>query len=220
MVIRVDKEKILLWGAEKMQQADATPLEIGYRYYHGLRTAALAGALARAMGLKVDAEALYIGAFLHDVGKAECSGFGHGRGGKEVIEAEIPHLFTPAELAKVTDIVANHYRRPCQGGKNSDRHPFSAEVLLVQDADALDHFGSSAVWLAFHWSKHQGRNQSQTIQFYHNEDLLWRQRALAGLNYDLSRREMEYRLGRIDEFFAHFAKEEAGALTMPPLTCP
>lgn len=204
----MDREGIMLWGAAKMKFADATPLERGYRYYHGLRTAALAGALARAENLSVRHEELYIGAFLHDVGKADYPGEGHGPRGQELIEAEIAHLFAPAELKLVGSIVKSHYAR----------HQDSAlplEALLVQDADAIDHFGSNAVWLAFHWAKHQGRTQAETMQFYHKEDRAWRERALGGLNFALSRNEMLYRLERIEHFFSHWAKEETGLLTLP-----
>lgn len=206
----MDTESILLWGAAKMKLAEATPLERGYRYYHGLRTANLACALARAEKLAVRQEELYIGAFLHDVGKADYLGVDHGPRGQEIIEAEIAHLFAPTELELVGSIVSNHYAR----------HRGSAlpvEVLLVQDADAIDHFGSNAVWLAFHWAKHQGRTQNETMQFYHNEDRQWRERALHGLNFARSRQEMGHRLARIDDFFAHWAKEEAGLLTLPDI---
>lgn len=206
----MDTENILRWGADKMKLADATPLERGYRYYHGLRSAKLAGALAQAENLAVRHEELYIGAFLHDVGKADYLGVGHGPRGQEIIEAEIAHLFAPTELELVVNIVSNHYTR----------HKDSAlpvEVLLVQDADALDHFGSNAVWLAFHWAKYQGRTQRETMQFYHNEDRQWRERALQGLNFARSRQEMGHRLARIEDFFTHWAKEEAGLLTLPDI---
>jgi len=206
----MDTENILRWGAAKMKLADATPLERGYRYYHGLRSASLACALARAENLAVRHEELYIGAFLHDVGKADYLGVGHGPRGQELIEAEIAHLFTPRELVLVGQIVSNHYAR-----QQSSTMP--VEVLLVQDADALDHFGSNAVWLAFHWAKHQGRNQAETMQFYHKEDREWRKRSLQGLNFARSRQEMHHRLARIEEFFAQWAKEEAGLLTLPDI---
>ena len=144
-------DKILSWGTEKMKFTNETPLEVGYRYYHGLRSAKLAVALAEGMGLEVDRDVLYVGSFLHDVGKAGNRGPDHGPRGAELIRAEIPHLFSATELELVLSMVSNHYMRPNGKHFEGKKIPvFPAEVLLIQDADTLDHFGCNAVWLAFH----------------------------------------------------------------------
>lgn len=210
----MDKEKIIAWGTEKMKFADESPLETGYRYYHGLRVAKLALGLAERMGLQVDRELLYIGGFLHDVGKASYKGPEHGPRGAKMISDEIADLFTPNELALVLDMVGNHYMRPnSEYFSGKERPTYPSEVLLVQDADTLDHFGSNAVWLAFHWSTLQHPTQQETIDYYHTDDPRWRQKALQWVNYDLSRNELSYRLKRIDEFFAFWQQEESGLLT-------
>lgn len=207
-------DKIMSWGMEKMKFTDETPLEVGYRYYHGLRSAKLAVALAEGMGLEVNREVLYVGSFLHDVGKAGYKGPDHGPRGAELIEAEIAHLFSSSELELVLSMVANHYMRPnSKHFAGKEKPVFPSEVLLIQDADTLDHFGSNGVWLAFHWSVHHAWNQREAIDFYNTDDPAWRLAAFEWLNYDLSRQELVHRIARIDAFYATWQQEEAGGLT-------
>ncbi|MBT9175761.1 MAG: hypothetical protein DDT20_00061 [Firmicutes bacterium] len=212
--VRMDREKIMAWGMEKMNFVDEAPLEKGYRYYHGKRTAQIALSLAQGMNLPVDRDTLFAGAFLHDVGKAGFNGPHHGARGEAMIRAEIAYLFSPAELEQVAHIVRYHYTRPRSHYAAGQPQPaLSTEALLVQDADALDHFGGNALWLAFRWSMAHGRDPEETIRFYREQDVVWRREALEGLNFPLSRRELESRIVRIDAFFALWELEEHGKLT-------
>jgi len=210
----LDIDAIISWGTEKMKYTDETPLERGYRYYHGLRTAKLALALAKGMGLEVSEDLLYIGGFLHDVGKAGYKGPDHGPRGAEIIEQEISHLFTKQELLMVKSIVANHYMRPnSKHFVGKERPIFSAEVQLIQDADTLDHFGANAVWLSFHWSTQYQRAQQDELDYYNTKDSQWRREAGEGLNYELSKIELQQRIELSDKFFSAWQKEELGLLT-------
>lgn len=211
----MDIEKIMAWGTDRMKYTDETPLEQGYRYYHGLRTASLAVDLAKRMGLVLNTDILYVGGFLHDVGKAGYKGPQHGPRGGDLIRAEIPHLFEGAELERVVNIVSNHYMRPNSHhffGK--DKPHFDTEVLLVQDADTIDHFGGNGIWLAIHWDSHHKRTQSQSIDYYLTEDVKWRKEALQALNFDLSRAELAFRIQRTDEQMVYWQLENQGKLTL------
>lgn len=210
----MDIERILAWGEAKMRFANDAPLEPGYRYYHGLRVARLAVELAQAMQLRIDPDVLFVGGFLHDVGKAGYNGPDHGPRGAELIRAEIAHLFSADELDGVTAIVANHYMRPnSHHFAGRERPVLAAEVLLVQDADLIDHFGSNGIWLAFHWSAHHGRNQQESLDFYHGQDVSWRREALESVNYELSRDEIASRMDRAAQFMSFWQIEEKGELT-------
>lgn len=207
-------DKIMSWGTERMKFTDETPLETGFRHYHGMRVASLAVALAERMGLEVSRDILYIGGFLHDVGKAGYRGPDHGPRGAELIKAEIPHLFSPNELQFVTTIVANHYMRPnSKHFECKDKPHFQTEVLLVQDADTIDHFGSNGIWLAFRWSVQEKRSPQDEIDYYNTGVTKWSKEAMDGLNYDLCRQELQHRTSRMDEFFSYWQKEELGGLT-------
>jgi len=210
----MELDKIIAWGTEKMKYTDETPLEKGYRYYHGLRSAKLAAALAEGMGLEVNRNVLFVGSFLHDVGKAGYRGPNHGPRGAELIRSEIPHLFSTSELGLVLSMVENHYARPNSKHYVGKVKPsFPDEVLIIQDADTIDHFGSNGVWIAYHWSGHHLRSQQDEIDYYNTRDTRWRKEAVEGLNYDLCKQELQYRISRIDEFFAVWQQEEKGALT-------
>jgi len=211
----VQIEAIKLWAQEKMLTADESPLEPGYRWYHGHRVAKLAANLAKQEQLQVNEQILKIGALLHDVGKAGYKGpEPHGPRGGELIRREIGYLFHPQELEQVVTIVANHYERPNSKYWRGKQAPnFPAEGLLVQDADIIDHFGANAIWLTIHHSAHEQRNQAATIERFHRVDPAWHHEAMASLNFQASRRELAHRLAWLHQFYAQWQREEQGELT-------
>ncbi len=206
---------IKAWAEAKMLQADESPLEPGYRWYHGVRTAKLAGLLAEQMQLDVDKDILELGGLLHDVGKAGYRGPDpHGIRGARLIRAEIAHLFPPDKLERVASIVANHYQRPnSKYWRGKEAPEFPAEVLLVQDADILDHLGANAIWLACRYGAKELRNQEAAIQRFYQVDPPWHQESLASLNYAASRQELEHRLKFLEHFYIQWKREERGELT-------
>ena len=210
----MEKEAIVAWAKARMLSTDEVPLEIGYRYYHGLRVAALALELVNAESLVVNQELLFIGALLHDVGKAGDKGKGHGPRGAELIQKQIPHLFGQDELERVTQIVAYHYMRPKSKymlGKPDPGWP--QEVLLVQDADTLDHFGANGIWIAHHFATVEKRNQQSSIDRHIMEDEAWKQESQQAMNYPAALRELEHRISCMDNFVWQWAREEQGQLT-------
>ena len=209
----MNKEAIMAWGQEKMLHTVETPLETGYRHYHGLRVAKLCLRMAEELDLHVDKDVLYIGSYLHDVGKAGNRGPGHGPRGAEMIKGEISHLFEPQELELVLDMVSNHYMRPNShhyAGKEKPK--YRNEVLLVQDADTIDHFGGNGLWIAFRWDSENKRSHQESIDYFYSRDVQWQQDALHWLNFALSRRELELRIRLQHEFFRNWQKEEHGEL--------
>ncbi len=214
--VEVDKAAIIAWAKNKMSAADESPLEPGYRWYHGVRTAKLACHLATHMRLNIDIDALELGGLLHDIGKAGYRGpEPHGPRGAEIIRQETAHLFSPAELELVATIVANHYERPkSKYWRHKEPPSFPAEVLLVQDADILDHMGANAIWLAFHYGAGEGFSQAAAIQRFFAFDPPWYEESLASLNFDISRRELEHRLSFVRSFYRQWEKETDGELTI------
>jgi len=209
----VDKDAIVAWVNERIGKADDSPLELGYRLHHGQRVAALAVALADRMELAVDRDILYVGALLHDVGKAGGQpGKGHGERGADIIRSEIPDLFSESELERVCYIVANHYMRPNELRAQGQTVPeLTDEVLLVQDADVLDHVGVSGVWIDMFWSAHDRMSPNEALeQCQHDRSDL--ERLTRFLNYDLSKIELEARWTRQQHFYTLLRDEQAGCL--------
>jgi len=212
----MDKEAILKWAHRRMAAADDTPLEPGYRYHHGLRVAALAVELSERLALAVDRELLYVSGVLHDIGKSGYSGEApHGPRGAEILREETREWFSQEELERACRIVERHYGRPnSRWYKGQDKPVWPEEVLLVQDADILDHFGCNHVWQAFFWAKHLRQSPQETLAYYwrNPKEHDWREEAKRALNYDLSREELSRRLERSDAFCREFAMEQAGTL--------
>jgi hypothetical protein len=213
----MDKEAILRWAQRRMAGADDGPLEPGYRYHHGLRVAAIAVGLAERLSLVSDSEVLYVSGVLHDVGKSGYEGESpHGPRGEEIIRAEAASWFTPDELERVGRMVARHYARPrSRWYEGQEQKPvWPDEVLILQDADILDHFGCNHVWQAFLWAKHLRQSPQDTLAYYwrNPRELEWRTEARRALNFDLSRSEFDIRLARSDAFCREFAMEQAGTL--------
>lgn len=210
----MDKDAILAWAKEKMGHTDETPMEPGYRLHHGQRVAALALALAEQMNLAVDRDILYVGALLHDVGKAGGQpGKDHGERGAHIIRNEIPHLFCGNELDRVCDIVANHYVRPNHPHHEGRILPkFADEVLLVRDADILDHCGSLGIWITMHWTAYKRRSPDDLIQQY-EQDLGNLEQLIRPLNYELSKVELRARCRLEQDFYSLLTTEHAGNLT-------
>lgn len=212
----MDKEAVLKWAQRRMAGADDSPLEPGYRYHHGLRVGALAVGLAEREKIAVDAELLYVAGVLHDVGKSGYSGEEpHGPRGEEILRAETAAWFSADELDRVARMVSRHYARPRSRWYEGQEKPaWPDEVLLIQDADILDHFGCNHVWQAFHWASHLRQSPQDTLAYYwrNPREVEWRGEGRNALNYDASREEFDRRLARSDAFCREFALEQAGTL--------
>lgn len=215
VVLVIDIQAIKTWAENRMLTADDSPLELGYRWYHGVRTAKLAGYLAEQTQLEVEQDVLEIGALLHDVGKAGYRGpEPHGTRGARMIRDEAAHLFSTGKLKRVTDIVANHYERPNSKYWQGKEPPsFAPEVLLVQDADVIDHIGANGVWLAFHYGAQELRSQEAAMERFYKVDPTWHQEMIQSLNFPASIQEMKHRLAFSHQFYSQWRCEELGKLT-------
>lgn len=212
----MDKETVLKWAQWRMAAADDGPLEPGYRYHHGLRVGALAVGLAERLALGLDSELLYVAGVIHDVGKSGYQGEEpHGPRGESILRAEAAAWFSSDELERIGCMVARHYARPhSRWYEGREKPTWPNEVLVLQDADILDHFGCNHVWQSFLWARHLRRSPQDTLAYYwrNPKELEWREEARRALNYDLSRTELDRRLARSDAFCREFAMEQAGVL--------
>ncbi|MGE5653666.1 MAG: HD domain-containing protein [Bacillota bacterium] len=211
----MNSEAIIAWAQQKMLHTDEAPLERGYRYRHGKRVGMIAQRLVEQLGVSVHRELLFVGGLLHDVGKAGDRSTGHGSRGADLIAKEIPHLFTPDELDLVTKMVRNHCMRGNSPRQTEHERPlYPAEVLIIQDADTLDHFGTEGIRLAILWNAHHRRDAAGSVRYYNERDSKWRQEASEGMNYELSREILRKRIQRADEFFDAMAQAEEGKLEL------
>lgn len=210
----MDKAAVLDWARRRMGAACEAPMEPGFRHRHGLRVAALALRLAERVAPAVERDLLEVAGVLHDIGKSGGRGSDrHGPRGARIVRRGAGRWLAPEELQQVCGMVEHHYARA--GSRWYDGRPkpaWSAEVLLLQDADLLDHFGCNQVWQCFCWARRRRRTPEECLAEYwrHPRDPDWREEARRSLNYEVSREELAQRLRRSDAFFRQYALEQAG----------
>lgn len=108
---------------------------------HSRRNYELARSLAQAEGLRVDDDALYAGAYLHDMAAYAPfakEGVDHGVRAAALVDSVLrPMGFPVAKLATVQDIVSHHmyYHEPGA----------TPEAVCLRDADTLDFLGAIGV---------------------------------------------------------------------------
>ncbi|MGI5870120.1 MAG: HD domain-containing protein [Kiritimatiellia bacterium] len=198
-------EAIRARAVEKMTGIPEPPCEPGYRLHHGQRVEALALDIAQREKLDVNRDHLAIGALLHDIGKATTrENESHGEKGADIVRAEFADLMDADDLEAVAQIVLHHYDRPNSiwfDGK--DKPAWPKEILIVQDADMLDHFGVPGIWLTLHWAAHKDFTPARTNTDWFTSEYMcsWRREARRSINFTASRRMLELRIAQMDDFF-------------------
>ena len=171
--------------------------EPGWLFYHGLRTARIAGQLCDALGDDVNRDVLFVGALFHDVGKGTDP---HNEHGAELARRLLAAECSDAELAQICEIVRLHNQR-----RDARTHP--ASVRIVQDADNLDHVGPIVAWLAFYWSGVRNETADDHVRFATGEEnIKYREAMRSYLNFDVSRGLFDARVRWEDDFFGTFRK--------------
>lgn len=198
-------EAIRARAVEMMAKTPETPCEPGYRLNHGRRTETLSLEIADAEKLSVDRDTLAMGALLHDIGKGSCAeGESHADRGAQIVRDTFADLFNPEELLNVAEIIAHHNERPNSKWYEGKEKPvWNLEILLVQDADVLDHFGTPGIWLSMHWAVYKNFSPAESVEQWFSSDYMssWRQEARQSLNFRTSRRLLELRIAEMDAFF-------------------
>lgn len=169
--------------------------EPGWLYHHGRRTARLALWLCGELNASADRDTLYAAGLFHDIGKGSDN---HNQAGADLTRKLLKHLCTADELNAVCDIVLKHCLR-------THTPELSEAVMIVQDADVLDHFGPIEPWLAFYWHGMRGESFNDHLRFKTGEGSVFNRRKMrAALNYDDSKRMFDERIAYEEEFFSRF----------------
>lgn len=213
----MDITAITTWAHSRMERADDSPLELGYRLHHGERVGKLAAELAQRVCPGEAPEELYrIAGLVHDVGKAGYRGpEPHGPRGEAILRAEASAWFTPEELELVCLMVANHYARPLSRWYEGVEKPvWPKPVLVIQDADLLDHFGSNYFWITYHHAIAKGESPDRFFASYTEpgtrRGLGWVQDSRRSLNFEESRQELDRRQELAKAFYAEMAIDLEG----------
>lgn len=123
--------------------------EPGNKFDHGIRTAKLAEHLRLAIcpdDTSVNADVLTVAAWFHDL----CNGQDdHENAGADALPTLIGHLVTEEELAAVCDLIRMHDHRLRDISTQERLAVYPPALLLLQDADFLDHLGTYSIWVTF-----------------------------------------------------------------------
>lgn len=173
--------------------------EKGDKYYHGLRTAVLAKKLRRAL-FPEDWEAdqvLTVAGWFHDLRNGQPD---HERLGAKETGILLSGLCSPEQLEEVQQMIAYHDTR--------DHNPaYSHRLLLLQDADLLDHFGTYDVWFAFCYAAEKEMSLEEMVQWLLQERGGKRQAYFDLLNFPLSQSIYLERFDYVQQFALRMQRE-------------
>ena len=123
--------------------------EPGNKFEHGIRTAKLAERLRTAIcpdDDTVNADILTVAAWFHDL----CNGQDdHENAAADALPALIGHLVTEEELSAVCALIRVHDQRKRNMTLDERLAAYPPALLLLQDADFLDHLGTYDIWVTF-----------------------------------------------------------------------
>ena len=181
------------------------PCESGYRLHHGERVAKLAADIRDMENLAVDSTAMHFGAIMHDIGKAGCpKGVSHAVNGAKIVERNFADILSREESAAICEIIARHCDRPNGKWRCGQEKPvLKPEVLAVQDADVLDHFGAQGIWISLHWAAAKNSSPIETARYWFDSQQSndWRAEAERSLNFESSRATLKTLETEMNDFF-------------------
>ena len=145
-----------------------------------------------------------MGALFHDIGKGIEP---HEKAGQALVELILKEHCTAEELGMISDIVKLHRDR-----KTDKDHPIW--VKLVQDADILEHQGTTEVWLNFAYSLYEERSYDRAIEWWLKDEksLKGRIKQEEKLNYSFSRKIWDEKIRFVDNFIKRLKDESEGEI--------
>ncbi len=195
----VDFDALDALAASLMEGRKAHPLrEAGFIYWHGKRTAVSVLALRKKVtDDSTHDDALRMAAMFHDVGK----GIEPHAASGAALAAEFlkPHL-TPEMLTEVAMLIREH--------TNHQSRDLFAQIL--QDADALDHFGAIEIGLSFQYGAYSEEGMRATLAWYRDEYDPYIERTHKRLNLDISHKILDEKAAFTRAFVKRLEAEWAG----------
>ncbi len=181
--------------------------EPGHIYYHGLRVAKLSINLRKLIfPVEFDFDdVIYAGALFHDIGKGIEP---HAETGYAVVKHILQEYCESNELSNVSEIVRYHCKRVFPND-----YPFW--IRIVQDADILDHMGTTEIWLNFLYTAYEDRSIDRSLEWYRGDEVkrnLEKMRNM--LNYNESKEIWDEKVKFVDLFVNRLMIEADGGIVI------
>jgi len=190
--------------AEMSHKRSSPYNEIGDKYAHGERTAALALRL-RQLILPNDSshdDILTVAAWFHDIrnGMANHCELGAQRT-RVLLAGHVP----ADELEQICHIIAVHDNR-------NHENNFPDLIKIHQDADHLDHFGTLDIWRSVAYTTGNDRTIKNALDFFRDERPAEAKKWRSQLHFDISRRIYDDKEQYMQSFIQRLAVEGAGGI--------
>lgn len=195
---------------ELIGNKEEKPHGVGYRLAHGYRVGLISEWLAHELGESDDL--LFVAGILHDIGKdkeahPEDDGVMHGPRGAEIIRTRFIHYMCVDEMQRIAIMVENHNARPkSKWFIDKEKPNLPTEVLIIQDADLLDHFGEEGINITLNWGRFFKKTREQILKEWKYGERVARmhEEVRRSLNFDISVKEFDRRIKIMQEYFARF----------------
>lgn len=179
--------------------------EIGNKYYHGERVATTVIELRQNILPNDEShdEILKVSAWFHDIMNGEEN---HGEKGAIIMSRILYDYCSEFELNKICEIITEHDNRvPSTRG-------YTPYLKLLQDADLLDHYGISDIWINFLHHSSRGSAIIHVLDYFENQHYKDIEQDRALLNYDISVRIFDEKYKFLKEFINRLKYEGVGKI--------
>lgn len=177
--------------------------ESGSIYDHGQRVAKLVITLRRAVVPDDDSmdDILRLAGMFHDIGKGIEP---HAEFGAPIMLQAVKGIVSDGEAQEAARLIRSHCdRRP-------EEPVHDVWERLIQDADLLDHIGTYNIWMDIQYYAHTDEGVLAEAQFLQENAENYARHHRAQLNFDITKRIYDDRIGFYLEYAKRFQTEARG----------
>lgn len=174
-------DEILKIAEERLKNRPSHPFkESGNKFYHGQRVGNLVRYLCKELEYAEDTELLVIAAWFHDLCNGVVDHEEHERLGAEKTREALTGLCSEDELGRICNIISLHDHRRTED--------LDMGILILQDADLLDHYGTLRIWGDFQNALKNDRSVTEQAEIIIKECSYDYYIERESLNFDISRK--------------------------------
>ena len=177
--------------------------EAGSIYEHGQRVAKLVITLRKAVVPQDDSmdDILRLAGMFHDIGKGIEP---HAAFGAPIMLQAVKGIVTEEEAQAAARLIGTHCdRRP-------DEPMHGVWARLIQDADLLDHIGTYTVWMDIQYCAYKDMGVLEEAELFKGKAEEYASFHRTQLNFDVSKRIYDDRIGFYLEYTRRFLVESQG----------